>query len=123
MVITNPKPVVKKKSPPTKSREIVCKCGKLFTNWNDYGEHKKACGKKPKPKESPKPVAPTVKAPPPPKPQKPGKILLKYVWEGSCPDCSNPVDTIDIQSGKQYISIAYCMTCRKQLRERPVVKL
>lgn len=51
------------------------------------------------------------------------KILLKYVWEGNCEYCNNPVDTLHVETTGKYISLAYCMSCKKQLRERPVKKL
>ena len=53
-------------------------------------------------------------------------IILKYVYEGSCHVCNNPVKTLMIGSGtleNKLVAIAYCIHCDKQLMSKTVLPM
>src|SRR3990167_5891476 len=51
--------------------------------------------------------------------RKPVKIELKYKYEGDCPVCKLPLDTIIVKLTTDDIikAIAYCPSCRTQYEE------
>lgn len=49
-------------------------------------------------------------------------LKLKYTWIGTC-DCGNQVDTIEIPVDDYLFAVAYCPSCRKQLKRLPVVPI
>lgn len=54
-------------------------------------------------------------------PQKP--IVLKYKFEGSCPDDGRDVDTILIPVQEQEMAVSYCSNCKKQLTTQLVIPI
>lgn len=73
--------------------------------------------------EKPAKVKPVIK-PDVPKivPVKPEPIKLTYKYVGNCPTCGSEVDTLEVDLDK-FVIIAYCQSCHKQLRHKPVAKL
>lgn len=54
-------------------------------------------------------------------------IVLKYVYNGTCPSCNTPVETIpldvDVDKQKKFVVIAWCSSCKKNIQQRMVTKL
>lgn len=57
------------------------------------------------------------------KKKKPNPPKLTYRWEGECPDCYTYLDSIDMDIGDKYVTVAFCAKCKKQVAYRPVKKL
>jgi len=79
-----------------------------------------------KDKEPQKPVSglpQAVKVEPPKVETPPAPLKLGYLWEGQCPDCRGPIDTLMIDVGTKTVAVAYCNRCKKQKAEKTVVKL
>lgn len=53
----------------------------------------------------------------------PKPVTLKYVYQGQCTDCSQPVTTLEIDVDKKHFCIAMCTRCNKQVLTKEVVKL
>ena len=127
-------------------RSFTCeKCGRELPNGEEYKKHKidHTLGKefpeidpvsgevKPDPNQPQEtPVQPVE----PPKPtnthQWPSKsepISLKYIFTGTCPNCSTSVETIpldvDVEKQKKHVVICWCSKCHKNIQQRNVVKL
>lgn len=50
-------------------------------------------------------------------------IKLKYLYEGRCPECLTPVETIELDVANHHVAIAYCPNCKQQRAQREVVSL
>jgi len=127
-------------------RSFVCeKCGMEMKSNEEYKQHRidHTLGK---PMPEVDPVSGEVKPDPnqpeqasvqpvvPPKPHttaswpsKSEPITLKYIFTGTCPNCSTPVETIpldvDVEKQKKHVVICWCPQCHKNIQQRNVVKL
>lgn len=57
--------------------------------------------------------------------KEPKPLVLFYRYEGDCPTCFKGVDTIELENGKKskVSMVAWCNTCKKQLKVQEVSKL
>ena len=53
---------------------------------------------------------------------KPEKIKLTYKYVGNC-KCGAEVETLSVDLEKKHVILAFCNSCKKQIRSRPVTKL
>ena len=58
---------------------------------------------------------------------KPRPLNLEYHYDGDCPDCGKAVETLEIDDvlddKKKQVVVAWCVGCKKKLRQRQVAKL
>lgn len=56
-----------------------------------------------------------------------GSIILSYIYKGECPGCKGVVETleqdIEIDNKDHHFVLAYCISEKKQLKTREVIKL
>lgn len=95
-----------------KSIEFGCfKCDRMFNSMQELSIHEKEH------------LQPTMTPTLVEKQQMPKPVTLKYVYQGQCPDCSQPITTLEIDIEKKHFCIAMCTRCNKQVATREVVKL
>lgn len=95
-----------------RSIEFGCsKCDRMFNSMPELAEHEK---EHKLPQVEVNKVVPTPVIKP---------VVLKYVYQGQCSDCSQPVTTLEIDVEKKHFCIAMCTRCNKQVATREVLKL
>lgn len=93
-----------------KSIEYGCsKCNRMFNSMQELANHLKEH------------ILPQVNKVAPTSVLKP--VVLKYVYQGQCSDCSQPVTTLELDIEKKHFCIAMCTRCNNQVATREVVKL
>lgn len=93
-----------------KSIEFGCsKCNRMFNSMQELADHEKEHNLPQVNKVTPTPVI------------KP--VVLKYVYQGQCSDCLQPVTTLELNIEKKHFCIAMCTRCNKQVLTKEVVKL
>ena len=51
------------------------------------------------------------------------EIELLYKYEGECPDCFTPVQTIMVPVGDFDYAVAYCSACKRQFNKQAVIPI